>query len=156
MPKENDWFVRERSEALASLLLTSRSDVVVRNERERDDGADLIVELKEEGQLLSTKLFVVQVRGTVSDKKQWMKSIKPLFKAGPYYLPTCVFVIDVRDNKAEYAWLAEPKVADRTASLTFVDLGEFHPLDEQAVDLIVHRVQQWYDVLPRPALSQAN
>lgn len=156
MPNENKWFVRERSEALASLLLTARDDVIVRSERERDCGADLIVELKEENRPLSTKLFVVQIKGTVSDKKQWMENVTPLFKAGPYYLPTCLFVVDVRDNKAEYAWLAEPQVEEQSAKLMFSEQGDFHPLDHQAVGQIIDRVQKWYDALPRPAVSEAT
>ena len=59
------WFVTERSEALASLLLTSRNDVRVRSKQERDDGADCLVEL-DTGEALSTRLFFVPVKGTTS------------------------------------------------------------------------------------------
>jgi hypothetical protein len=157
MPDQKDWFIRERSEALASWLLTKRSDVAVRREEGRDSGADLIVELKEGDKPLSTKIFIVQVRGTVSsDKSQWMEGVKQLFKAGPYYLPACVFIINVKDNKAEYAWLAEPEVRGNTARLNFFEQGDFHPLNQDAVNQIVDRIQAWYQVLPQPATAQAS
>lgn len=155
MPADNrEWFIRERSEALASLFLTSRKDVHVRSEEGRDNGADLFVELQE-GNSPAPKVFVVQVRGTLSsDKAQWMQSAEQLFKAGPSYLPVCVFMINVRDNNAEYAWLAEPQVDEKnSARLTFFDHGDFHKLDSNAVDQIINRVKQWYDVIPRNSMT---
>jgi hypothetical protein len=56
------WFVEERSKALAGLLLTSRKDVRVRDERKHESGLEFLVEI-ETGDPLSTQLFVVQVKG---------------------------------------------------------------------------------------------
>ena len=43
MPNEDrNWFITERSEALASLMLTSRSDVTVESENKKDDGVDFV------------------------------------------------------------------------------------------------------------------
>jgi Domain of unknown function (DUF4365) len=71
MPSTNEpWFVAERSEALAGVLLTSRKDVRVRDERKDDRGLDFVVEI-DTGDPLSTQLFVVQVKGvTSSDPKR--------------------------------------------------------------------------------------
>ena len=41
------WFVAERSEALAGVLLTSRKDVRVRDERRHDRGLEFLVELRQ-------------------------------------------------------------------------------------------------------------
>jgi hypothetical protein len=66
MPTANEpWFVTERSEALAGLLLTSREDVSVRSEQKRDGGLDLLVDVGSGG-LLGSQFFVVQVKGTLS------------------------------------------------------------------------------------------
>ena len=158
MPHDQDWFIRERSEALATVLLTSRDDIRVHSQREVDQGADLFVELKDPGEQVSTKLFVVQVRGTTSNPKVWMRSVKQLFKSSSYYhLPACVFVIDVRDNNnAQYAWLAEPQVEGESATLNFFEEGTFRPLNEQAVDDIVGLVQQWYAAMPRVAVAHSK
>lgn len=157
MATQSDWFVRERSEAVASLLLTNREDVTVLREDPRDTGADLLVQLKEDTNKLSTMLFVVQVRGTLSeDKVQWMEGVKQLFNAGPVYLPACVFVVNVRNSNAEYAWLAKPKVEEKGAKLDFYEHGEFQPLTPDAVDQIVNHVQAWYQALPQTPAAQST
>jgi hypothetical protein len=151
MPNDKDWFIRERGEALAALLLTSRDDVHVRRQKERTDGVDLLVEV-DRGEPLSRGLFVVQVKGTLSaDQREWMKSVKQLFQVNPkgVYLPTCVFVVNVRDNRAQYAWVAEPLIQDQGAKLQLLPPGDFHELNPSAVDEIINRVKAWYEVLPK-------
>jgi Domain of unknown function (DUF4365) len=145
------WFVAERSEALAGLLLTSREDVRVRDERKRESGLDFLVEI-DTGDPLSTQLFVVQVKGsTSSDPNDWMPDVEPLFRGRgrPISLPVCVFVVNVRENKAFYAWVAEPQVEAKGATLRFHETGTFHPLDPAAVTDIVDRVKAWYQALPK-------
>jgi len=143
------WFVAERSEALAGLLLTSRDDVRVQTERKLDDGADFLVGINT-GEQLSTRLFVVQVKGTMSSNpNDWMQTVKQLFKGGgnSVFLPACVFVVNVRDNSSQYAWVAEPVVKAENANLVFHEAGRFQNLDTSAVTAIVERVKAWYDAL---------
>lgn len=144
------WFVAERSEALAGLLLTSRKDVRVRDERKHDSGLDFLVEIDSDDPL-STQLFMVQVKGTTSsDPNDWMQNVNQFFRGSgrPIYLPVCVFVVNVRDNKAFYAWVAEPLVEAKGATLRFHETGRFHPLDPAAVREIIDRVKAWYHALP--------
>jgi hypothetical protein len=147
------WFVTDRSEALAGVLLTARADVRVRSAKKVDGGADFLVEINR-GEPLSTRLFVVQVRGTTSpNPDDWTETAKPLFRAGGngLYLPVCVFVVSVRDNRGAYAWLAEPLVQPQGAKLQFRSAtdAELHELGADAVNEIVERVGAWYDALPR-------
>jgi hypothetical protein len=144
------WFVAERSEALAGLLLTSRDDVRVQTERKLEDGVDFLIGINT-GEDLSTRLFVVQVKGTMSSNtSDWMQNVKQLFKGGGLvYLPACVFVVNVRNNQSQYAWLAEPVVQDNGAKLVFHEDGQFHGLDSSAVTNIVERVKAWYEALPK-------
>src|SRR5262245_3710084 len=144
------WFVAERSEALAGVLLTSRKDVRIRDEHKHDSGPDFLVEIHT-GDPLSTQLFMVQVKGTTSsDPNDWMQNVKQMFRGGgsPIYSPVCVFVVNVRDNKAFYAWIAEPQVEAKGATLRFHETGSFHPLDPDAVSDIIDQVKAWYQVLP--------
>lgn len=53
MPDDRNWFIAERSEALATLMLTAIPDVSVQNENEQDDGVDLLVARKEPGKSAS-------------------------------------------------------------------------------------------------------
>lgn len=104
--------------------------------------------------------FVVQVKGTTSSgPNDWMRSVKQLFRGagGPFYLPVCVFVVNVRDNKAVYAWVAEPLIEVDGARLRYHEKGEFHPLDPAAVSGIIDRVNAWYGALPKQfAISDAG
>jgi hypothetical protein len=145
------WFVAERSEALAGVLLTSRKDVRIRDERKDDSGLDFLVQI-DTGDPLSTQLFVVQVKGTTSSNpNDWVQNVKPLFRGrgSPISLPMCVFVVNVRENKAFYAWVAEPQIEAKGATLRSHETGTFHPLDPAAVSDIIDRVKAWYDVLPK-------
>ena len=73
------WFMTERSEALAGVLLTSREDVRVLFERKRDSLLDLLVKI-DTGDPLSTQLLVVQVKASQSsDPNDWMPDLEPIF-----------------------------------------------------------------------------
>jgi hypothetical protein len=152
MPQENkNWFIAERSMAFVALLLTDRNDVVVRNEQSHDEGADLWVAIKE-----GDAPPAVQVKGTLDpDHTHWPERVKPLFPSGNYYLPACVFVVDVRQNTAAYAWLAEPTIVEGGVKLNFFDKPKFHPVDDQTADHIVNRVKAWYDAVPHERLAKA-
>jgi hypothetical protein len=134
MPDDtNQWFIRDRSEALAALLLTSRKDVHLRDERKTEDGIDLLMGVNGDDPL-STRLFVVQVKGTASaDKNQWLAQAKQLFRpaSNSIYLPVCLFVVNVRSNEVLYTWLAEPFIEDASAKLKFLPADDFHELTPQ-------------------------
>ena len=94
---------------------------------------------------------MVQVKGTTSSNpNDWMQNVEQLFRGrgSPIYLPVCVFVVNVRESKAFYAWVAEPQVEAKGATLRFHEAGTFLPLDPAAVSDIIDRVKAWYDVLP--------
>lgn len=71
---------------------------------------------------------------------------------GVIYLPACVFVVDVRDNKVFYAWVAEPKVEPKGATPRFHESGMFQPLDSASVGEIIDRVKSWYHALSNQLL----
>jgi serine/threonine protein kinase len=158
-PAKTPWFVAERSEARAGLLLTARADVRVSCEQRLDDGADFAVEVNP-GNASAPEVFEVLARGTLSaDPRDWLRSVEPLFPAdghagGRLSRPACVFVINVRDGRAGYAWLAEPLVEAAGATLRSHPKVVFADLDATAVHAIVDRVKAWYDArrgTPRPA-----
>ena len=92
---------------------------------------------------------MVQVKGTTSaDYKAWFKGAKrfvELHEKNNPILPTCIFLFNVRDRQAFYAWVVEPLVEqDKPATLQVVPPSDFHELDQPAVDGIVNRVREWY------------
>ena len=149
------WFVAERSEAIAGLLLTSREDVSVRHEKRGDRGVDFVIDVDGNGPLPSQP-FVVQVKGTTSsDPKDWMLGVKQLFSGsnGASYYPACVFVINVKDDTAFYAWSAEPFREKNGNKLEFHEEGDFLPLDKAAVGHIIDRVRDFYRAMPKKPVS---
>lgn len=154
--EKTPWFVAERSAALAGLLLTARPEAHVRGERKHDDGADFFVEVNA-GEDSSTRMLLVLARGTLSPEPQeWVRNVNALFHADGgklYSLPACVFVSNVRDNRTVYAWLAEPLVGEKGATLKVHFQAAFRDLDAAAVDEIIGRVAAWYDALPRQLQS---
>lgn len=142
---------------MAALLLTNQKGTEIVFQRKRDDGVDLFVGV--DGLTSpSTRLFVVQVKGTVSsDPTDWMRNVQTLFRGGSEhpYLPTCVVVVDIRDNKAQYAWIAEPiaRPDGDGAILRIHPIAAFHELDDAAVTAIVRRVKAYYDVTPKQLLA---
>jgi hypothetical protein len=155
MAEEKDpWFVIERSDALAALLLTNQKDVEVVFQRKKDDGVDLFVGLDNRTSP-PTRLFVVQVKGTVSaDPADWMQNVNHLFRngGGQLYLPTCVFVVNVRDNTIQYAWIAEPVSEMSRATLKFHQDPKFHDLNDSAVTEIISQVKAYYEEMPKQLL----
>lgn len=145
------WFVTERSEIMTKLLVTERPDLHVLNRREREDGADFVIGLGGTTGL-DTRMFVVQVRGTTtSDPGECRRAVDHLIPGDPEAIfgPTCVFVIDVRDNRFFFAWVAAPSVEADRPVLRFPDTPTFFPLDRTALDQIVDRVTTWHAALAR-------
>jgi hypothetical protein len=62
-------------------------------------------------------------------------------------------VVNVRDNKTLYAWIAEPTAEPDRATLKFHQAPTFHELNDAAVTEIVGRVKAFYDVMPRQLLT---
>jgi hypothetical protein len=142
-----------RSEALAGLLFTTRKDVEVRGEKKKDDWVDFLLAVNE-GEPLPTRLFVVQVKGATSaDPSDWMKGVKEIFQpgTGTLFLPVGFFVVNVRDNRVLYAWVAEPCADGQQAKLQMPPTLTFRDLDE-----IVNRLKAWYDVFPRQPMPTAS
>jgi hypothetical protein len=145
------WYVTERSEALAGVLLTSRSDVRIWKKTQLDDRLLFHVAIDMGDPVASaTQLFVVQVKGTQSaDQNEWAKDADRFFRipSNVLHLPVCVWVVNVRENKAYFAWVAEPETTERGVKLRFHTTGTFLPLDSAAVGEIIDRVKNWYAVL---------
>jgi hypothetical protein len=60
----------------------------------------------------------------------------------------CVFVVNYRNNKACYKWVAEPQVEAKSATLRFHESCTLHPLDSAAVSGITDTVKAWYPLPP--------
>jgi hypothetical protein len=144
------WFLETRSEAIASLLLTSRPDVhIVEQKKAEDSGIDLLVNVSN-GNGRWERLFAVQVKGTLSDDRtEWKKYAQEFFHHGSRlpFLPACAFIVNVKSRVASYVWLAKPVVEANIPRLEFGPRDELHDLEKKSIDEIVTHVQAWYNAI---------
>ena len=144
------WFLDTRSEAIASLLLTSRPDVhIVEQKKAEDSGIDILVNVSNESGRWE-RLFGVQVKGTLSDDRtEWKKYAHDFYHHGSRlpFLPACAFIVNVKSRLASYIWLAKPVVEAKIPRLEFGPRDELHDLEKKSIDEIVTRVQEWYNAV---------
>ena len=142
--------IGERVRALATMYLTRRSDLHVREVGE-DLGYDLIVQIVR-GNKSGLRQFGVELRGTRSPVSKdhadnvLRPTLKHLKEYYPFPFPVCVFFFTMDDNQGWYFWAAEPVVsAGGKPTLPLAKAPDCHPLDDAALEEIVQRVDRWFD-----------
>jgi hypothetical protein len=150
MDKGQPWFVEERAIALASLLLTSRKDLVVTHVPAKDHEYDLLVELVKDHHPWA-RLFAVQVAGvlelpSVQDIEAKLRKVRPKPRQ-EYSLPLAAFLWDVRRNEGFFTWIVQPVIQNGAPKLDGISKQDWHKLDESAVNKIVEQVNAYYDAL---------
>jgi hypothetical protein len=144
------WYVGKRAEAYVYSLLADR-DVVVRTREDQDFGADLVLDLRkedrEQGRYLAVQLVgcLEFPRKTILAKEIAAKI--PASVRDELILPLVVFVVQVKELAALYAWLNEPVVQDGEAILRSPTQLDWRELDEGAVDDILKRVDTYWEQL---------
>ena len=115
MADDDQWFIAERARALAIVLLTRRSDLVVR-EAKQEYGFDLLVEIK--SRKSAARRLGVLLQGGLSpvEEQQADEVLKPSVqrfrRSEPPSFPACLFYFTMEDNQAYYTWIAEPLITD--------------------------------------------
>lgn len=147
MPKQQPWFIAERSLAFASLLLTRGDRVAVRASPGHDQRIDLLAELLNGGKP-TLRFFGAQLIGYLDLPP--IESADEHVHSHPHSmpgLPVCAFVIGVRNLDGLYRWVVEPTVADGRGVLRHQAQPDWRPLDDAGVDRIVTEVSGYYDAL---------
>jgi hypothetical protein len=145
------WYVRDRSVVTAKLHLTRRGGVRIVSLRQLDDGDDLVVEVRT-GDGLSTRMFVVQVRGTLApDPADWTDAMARLLRddANPAFLPVCAFVIHARDERGIWAWISEPVIRADGPGLHDHLVVQPRELDAAAAAGVIDQTAAWYEARAR-------
>ncbi len=150
MTNEKPWFVEQRAEWFASLVLTKHNDVKVLPYTGHDMAIDLLVEILKDGK--STLRFfgaqLVPQLDLPDTQKAEMGVLshtleRDLFEAS---LPICVFVIGVRKPEGIWRWSVEPVVKNGRASLERSAEPNWRPLDEAGAAQLIGQVNAWYNV----------
>ena len=143
-------FIAERVRSLAVVYLTRREDLIV-TEEATDIGVDLWVTLNLEDKEGHRK-FGVELRGgwTAMDDDHANKSLYPsmqkMLRYGPFALPVVLFFFTMENNEGWYTWAAEPVVSSGGGfEIVQHDEASCRPLNAEAIDEIVEKVDRWYD-----------
>ncbi len=149
--RNSNWYISERTRALAVMHLTRRDDLVVKEEvREPDQVLDLIVEIvdpRKTGQ----RRFGVYLQGTPSTtteehaNKVLGISLRRFHGYGEVPYPFCLFYFTMEDSQGYFTWVAEPMVDDGRPRLRYHEEAHCTQLDRDVLDRIVLRVNAWYD-----------
>lgn len=137
-----EWFIQERTRALAMVHLTRRDDLVVTNAGPAS-GLQLLVNVTRDKGQPSGRQFGVLLRGAMGPVTG--SDIHVTLPSGELPYPVCVFFITMADDQGYYAWVAEPEVTADGPRLLMHAGPPFRKLDRAALDEIVGRVDRWYD-----------
>jgi hypothetical protein len=156
MTKQDDWYIPERTRALATMYLTRRPDLTVKFER--DTGLDILVEIGGragvEWRAFGVVLLGSMSKTTISGANKYLNKNAKWLNRGELIhripSPTCLFYFTMKDDAGYYTWMAEPIVKDDAAKLKFHTTADCRLLDRAGLDEIVSRVNDWYNALYSP------
>ena len=151
MGKTELWYIDERVKRLAYIFLTNRSDLEVTPLD--TDGMDYLVQIRTESRL-SGRMFGAQAKGMLALRKGAGEPTKGLVFRKPggrtfvseARFPVCGLLFVMQNDKAFYKWLKEPVINSRgQPRLSTRSTQGFEPLSPDTLDVVVARVNRWYD-----------
>jgi hypothetical protein len=141
----------QRAHAMTVMHLTRRPDLILSDPTRADEGLDYVVILGKK-RVTTRRRFGLLVTSTIdattpeAANKRAKQMLACFRKLPPFLFPVCCFYFTMADDQAYYAWIYEPIVSDNgQPRLPLAEKVECHVLDRAALDLIVDRVDRWYD-----------
>jgi hypothetical protein len=141
----------EQVRALATIILTRRGDLTVRETR-RDTGLDFHVHIDREDKPMRL-VFGVLLRGVPSPVTagQANKVLGPTmgqFRGmRKFTYPVCLFLFTLREEQAFFSWLAEPVVTGGAPKLLHREKAACVELTDEQLSRVVEEVVAWYDAV---------
>jgi hypothetical protein len=158
--KEQEWFVAERTRALAMIHLTRRQDLVVRPGR--DVGLEFLVSISRQEGEPSLRQFGIFLRGTRSavTEDRLNGQLRPTMASfrglGQFPFPVCLWHFTMDDDQGYHTWVAEPAVVDGRPRLLRHTEAHCRKLDRATLDELVAQVDRWYDAFFASVSIQAS
>ena len=153
MATSEPWYVSERAESLAFVLLTG-FPVQVKREAERDKGLDLrvVVDPKKQG----LREFGVEVKGTTRIDTLFSNDyrVRPqLIRAARkqlrgYIFPVALLLFDVTTDEGFFGWLLQPVVTPDGARLEEPDPISMQMATNARIEKALSEVRDWYEARP--------
>jgi hypothetical protein len=148
--ESQEWYVAERTRALAMVHLTRRDDLVV-SKAVPGIGLEFIVCISKVKGDPSVRQFGVFLRGMKNavTEAQLDKTLCPTMQSfprkGQFPYPVCLFHFSMDGDQGYYTWVAEPAVTAEGPRLQMHEASHCQRLDRAALDEIVEKVDRWYD-----------
>jgi hypothetical protein len=143
--------IGERSRALATIILTRRSDLTIVDTK-KDTGLDFHVYIDREDKPMRLS-FGILLRGVPSPvtPEQANKILGPTmgqFRGmRKFTYPVCLFLFTMRDEEGFFSWLAEPVVTGGAPKLVHHDQVNCVELTDDLLSQVVEQVVGWYDAV---------
>jgi hypothetical protein len=144
-------FIAEQVRALATIILTRRGDLTIR-ETKKDTGLDLHVYIEREDKPMRLT-FGILLRGVTSSltAEQVNRALGPTmgqFRGmRKFTYPVCLFFFTLRDEQALFSWLAEPVLSGGAPKLVHHDNASCVPLTDELLGAVVEQIVAWYDAV---------
>jgi hypothetical protein len=164
MKKQVPWFIEDRAEWFASLVLTKHHDLKVQPYASRDRAINLLVEILEAGKS-TMRFFGIKLvpYPDLPNNPNGNDRVLSNLEKDPVNasLPLCVFKIGVGKPEGIYRWMVEPVVEDGRAALHRAVKANWQPLNEAGTARLIGQVDAWYDALsgsstPKPRSRHAK
>jgi hypothetical protein len=154
MAENESWYLAERAEQLAIIHLSRRDDLVINRQSGADYGVDLLVSLTRDSE------YTGRVFGVIVKALKSYRQPRPIATAGAEIrfdlrelkipddlpFPLCLFVFVMEDDAGHYQWIKRPAYGlDGRPWLLMDRTGGFKKLNDEAIDLIVSEVSDWYE-----------
>jgi hypothetical protein len=142
-------FLGERIRALATILLTRRSDLLV-VETKNGTGLDLHVYVDREDKPMRL-MFGVLLRGVPSPvtidhaNNILVTTVGQFQRMGKFIYPVCLFFFTMREEQAFFSWLAEPTVNGGVPKLVHHEKANCVELTNERLDQVIDAIVSWYD-----------
>jgi hypothetical protein len=144
-------FLADRVRALATVLLTRRDDLTIA-ETKQSTGLDLHVYIDREDKPMRLA-FGVLLRGvaTPMTAEAASKALGPTMGQfqglRKFTYPVCLFYFTMRDDRAYFAWLAEPVLTGGGPKLVHHGKADCVELTDDLLNQVVERIVEWYDAV---------
>lgn len=153
MASPRNWFVGQRAEDLAVVLLT-RFPVSVTREVNGGRGLDLRITVDPDKP--GVREFGVEIKGTMQirhfvDQRQRVlpeaiRGSRRMLKDCPF--PVALMVFDVKTDNGFFGWLLAPVISESQAGLTEVAPVSVEPATDDAIFRALSQIREWYRSRP--------
>jgi hypothetical protein len=142
-------FIQDRIRAMATVLLTRRSDLNA-VETKQSTGLDYHIFIDRDDKSMRLE-FGLLLRGvpspvTADQANRVVGPTMDFFRGlGKFTYPVCLFLFTMQQELAFFTWLAEPVVAPQGPKLVYRTVADCAELTDTRLDSAVEQVVAWYD-----------